>query len=177
MNASILSTGIRYFAETYKQARSFLVSCFTVLPYLFSRGELRKEVTEQYPDPVSSRTADELPPRTRGLLFNDIDKCTGCKACDAVCPTRCIRIEAEPGEDDSKTWVSGFKIDYANCVFCGLCVDVCEPLSLVHTKKYQSSATDLRELVVDFGRGEITPEQRLNWAKLRKQRESDEMPI
>jgi formate hydrogenlyase subunit 6/NADH:ubiquinone oxidoreductase subunit I len=177
VNASILSSLVRYFSGAYREGRSFFISCFTALPYLFSVGDLRKEVTEQYPDPVSSRTADDLPPRTRGLLFNDIGKCTGCKACEVSCPTKCIHIETEPGEDASKTWVSVFKIDYSLCVFCGLCVDVCEPQSLVHTKKYEESSTDLRKLARDFGRGEITPEQRVKWAKTRKQRESDGMPL
>jgi len=173
MSSSVLSTVLRYFEETYKRTRSFLISCFTALPYLFSVGDLRKEVTEQYPDPVSSRTSDDLPPRSRGLLSNDINKCTGCKACEVSCPTQCIHVETEPGEDSNKIWVSVFKIDYSRCVFCGICVDLCEPQSLVHTKKYEKSSQDVKKLGADFGRGDITSEQRVKWAKTRKQRESD----
>ena len=175
MNASIFSAFAGYIEESYRQVKSLFVAAMTSLPYLFSAGDLRKEVTEQYPDPISSKTADDLPPRTRGLLSNDINKCTGCKDCVLTCPTQCIHIETEPGEDASKTWVSEFKIDFSRCIFCGLCVDVCEPRSLTHTKKYEAAGYEISDLSKDFGRGTITPEQRQKWAKLRKQREIDEM--
>lgn len=146
----------------------------TALPYLLSvrSGDLRKEVTEQYPDPVSSRTPDELPPRSRGLLFNDIDRCTGCKECERVCPVSCIQVENEPGVDASKTWVAVFDIDFAKCTFCGLCVEVCEPQSLVHTRQYERAVYDPGDLVASFGRGRVTPEQREKWAAMREANES-----
>lgn len=151
----------------------------TALPYFvgFSSGELRKEVTEQYPDPVSSRTPDDLPPRTRGLLFNDIERCTGCKECEEVCPVNCIHVETEMGAETSKIWVGVFDIDFARCIFCGLCVEVCEPASLVHTRKYESSVYMPQDLVASFGRGRITPEQRAKWASLRQLNDSEDMPL
>jgi formate hydrogenlyase subunit 6/NADH:ubiquinone oxidoreductase subunit I len=174
---SIFSTLGDYFRDVYAGIRSVTSSCMTAIPYLFGAGEFRKEVTEQYPDRISSRTADDLPPRTRGLLFNDIEKCTGCNACAEVCPTRCITLEAEPGSEPTKLWVSRFDIDFSRCVFCGLCVDVCAPVSLVHTRRYEAAVTELPDLIAKFGRGGITPEHKEKWAQQRRQKESDGAPI
>jgi formate hydrogenlyase subunit 6/NADH:ubiquinone oxidoreductase subunit I len=63
--------------------------------------------------------------------------------------------------------VSVFDIDFSRCVFCGLCVEVCQPGSLVHTKNYEKSTLTPGELVASFGRGRVTPEQRLKWARMR----------
>jgi formate hydrogenlyase subunit 6/NADH:ubiquinone oxidoreductase subunit I len=171
---SIFSTIAAYLRDSLWGARSVIGSCLTAVPYLFSAGELRKEVTEQYPDPISSRTADDLPARTRGLLFNDIGRCTGCKECELVCPTQCIGIETEPGADSSKIWVSTFDVDFAKCIFCGLCVEVCLPQSLVHTKQYEGAVYSLTGMVSHFGRGGVTPEQRDKWAVMRRQAEEGE---
>lgn len=142
----------------------------TALPYLFNvrSGDLKKEVTEQYPDPVSSRIAEELPARSRGLLYNDIEKCTGCRDCTKICPVQCITVETEPSANPTKVWVAVFDIDFARCTFCGLCVEVCQPQSLVHTRKFESSVYSLSGLVASFGRGRVTPEQRKKWAKARQ---------
>jgi formate hydrogenlyase subunit 6/NADH:ubiquinone oxidoreductase subunit I len=172
---SVFSALSNYLRNVFFGAWSILGSCATAFPYLLRWGDLRKEVTEGYPDPVSSKTADDLPPRSRGLLFNDIDRCTGCRECEKSCPSECIRIEDEPGADSSKIWVSIFDIDFAKCIYCGLCVDVCEPGSLIHTRQYEGAAYSLSDLVASFGRGQVTPEQRAKWAALRQQSESDEV--
>ncbi|WP_414430486.1 indolepyruvate ferredoxin oxidoreductase subunit alpha [Bacteroides sp.] len=47
------------------------------------------------------------------------DFCTGCRACEQLCPTHCIYVE--PDEE-------GFivaKIDENACVECGVCVKRC----------------------------------------------------
>jgi formate hydrogenlyase subunit 6/NADH:ubiquinone oxidoreductase subunit I len=174
MNESIIESMQIYFRDIAARLRSVFNSCFSAIPYLLSAGDLRKEITEQYPDPISSRTSDDLPPRTRGLLFNDIDRCTGCRACEKVCPTQCIKVETEPGADVSKIWVAVFDIDFSRCIFCGLCVEVCHPQSLVHTKQYEGSVYMLPDLVTGFGRGYVTSQQRAKWASMRQLNESDE---
>lgn len=171
---SVFSSVSYYFAAIYAGFRSVWISSLAVLGYLVSAGEMKKEVTEQYPDPISSRTADDLPPRTRGLVFNDIDRCTGCGECVSACPTRCIRLENEPGVDPGKTWVAVFDVDFSKCVFCGLCVEACGPQSLVQTKQYEGAVYDLKEMVGAFGRGHVTEEQRKKWADLRAQADLDE---
>jgi formate hydrogenlyase subunit 6/NADH:ubiquinone oxidoreductase subunit I len=175
MKYSVFSNFWSYLRDVFQGIWSVAGSCMTALPYVFRWGDLRKEVTEGYPDPVSSKTADDLPPRSRGLLFNDIDRCTGCKECEKVCPAQCIRVEEEPGAEVSKIWVSIFDIDFARCTFCGLCVETCQPTSLVHTRQYEGAAYQLSDLVASFGRGQVTPEQRAKWAALRQQTENEEV--
>jgi formate hydrogenlyase subunit 6/NADH:ubiquinone oxidoreductase subunit I len=171
---SVFSTIRSYFRDAFWGMRSVIGSCVTAIPYLFSAGEFRKEVTEQYPDPISSRTADDLPSRSRGLLYNDIERCTGCKECELVCPTQCIRVETEPGSDVSKIWVATFDIDFSRCIFCGLCVEACLPQSLIHTRQYEGAVYQLPAMVSKFGRGHVTREQRERWASLRQQSEEGE---
>jgi formate hydrogenlyase subunit 6/NADH:ubiquinone oxidoreductase subunit I len=166
---SVFTSVAHYFGDVFRGMKSLWTSAYTSIPYLFSAGEHRKEITEQYPDPISSKTVDDLPPRSRGLLYNDINRCTGCKECEKTCPTQCIRVETEPGSDESKTWVSVFDIDFSKCIFCGLCVEVCQPMSLIHTKQYEGSVYEPTDLVAHFGRGSVTPEQREKWIVQRRQ--------
>ncbi len=177
MRNSVFGTVVVYIRAVFRGAWSIFGSCMTAFPYIFRWGETRKEVTEGYPDPVSSKTADDLPPRSRGLLFNEIDRCTGCRECEVICPTQCITIEEEPGADASKIWVSVFDIDFSKCTFCGLCVENCLPASLIHTRQYEGAAYNLTDLVASFGRGQITPEHRAKWAALRQMSESDEVVL
>jgi formate hydrogenlyase subunit 6/NADH:ubiquinone oxidoreductase subunit I len=148
----------------------------TSMPYLFKvrSGEHRKEVTEQYPDPVSSRMPDDLPPRSRGFLWNDITRCTGCGDCEKVCPVQCITVETEKGPEAAKTWISVFDIDFARCTFCGFCTEVCAPNSLVHQRKYEGAVDRLDAVVKSFGMGRVTQEQRAKWAAIRRAQEMAE---
>ena len=171
---SAITTAVESLSGLWASARSIWGSCKGTLPYLFSTGELNKEVTEQYPDPISSRTAEDLPPRTRGLLFNDINRCTGCKECERVCPTRCVHVEVESGSDANKLWVAVYDIDFSKCVFCGLCVEACQPASLVHTRQYEGAVYSPSDMIAHFGRGHVTEEQKTKWASMRKHREDQE---
>jgi formate hydrogenlyase subunit 6/NADH:ubiquinone oxidoreductase subunit I len=171
---SVLAAVFGYIHDVWLALWSLGGSCMTAFPYLFGMGEYRKEVTEQYPDPISSRTEDDLPPRTRGHLFNDINRCSGCRECEIVCPTSCITVETQPGPDVSKAWVSTFDMDFSRCIFCGLCVEVCQPASLVHTKKYEGAALVPSDMIQSFGRGDVTFEQQEKWALVRRQQESNE---
>ncbi len=174
MRYSFISQFLIYLWGVFQGARSLGQACWVAVPYIFRWGELKREVTDGYPDPVSSRTADDLPQRSRGFLFNEIDRCTGCRECERVCPTHCISIEEEPGADVSKTWISVFDIDFARCMFCGLCVEICQPASLNHTKQYEGAAFQLPDLVASFGRGVVTEEQRKKWAVMREEQVNDE---
>jgi NAD(P)H-quinone oxidoreductase subunit I len=177
LRVSIFSSIRIYVRNVFFGMWSIVQACIAVFPYILRWGDLHKEVTEGYPDPVSSKTADDLPPRSRGLLFNDIDRCSGCKDCERICPTQCIHVEEEPGAEAGKIWVSVFDIDFSKCIFCGLCVEVCQPTSLVHTRQYEGAAYQLTDLVASFGRGQITAEQRAKWATLRQQSETDEVSL
>lgn len=164
---------IEYFKEIFVSIRDATVSYLQVFPYFFGKTEEYKEITEQYPDPVSSRTEDDMPARMRGLLYNDIEKCTGCSDCSKVCPVECISLDIEEGPNIENKWVSVFNIDVGQCVFCGLCVDVCEPKSLVHTKQFEAAAFQISDLVLRFGRGRVSKEQRKKWESIREKEQKD----
>jgi NADH-quinone oxidoreductase subunit I len=127
-----------------------------VWEHFLNRGEIRKIDTEFYPDPVSSRGKDDFPARARGLVFNEIEKCTGCGICADVCPTQCIEVAVETNSRNNRPWVSKFDIDFSKCIFCGICVDVCEPNSLVQTKEVQPAVFDPKDLKTSFGRGALS---------------------
>ena len=138
-------------------------SALTLWPYLWSWGKQHQEVTEGYPDQVSSRSPEDLPARSRGLLFNDIDRCTGCGACARICPTRCIQVEQEElGQTQHKKWVSVFDLDFTRCMFCGLCVEVCLPGSLSHSRQFEGAAYQTADLIASFGRGARLVDLRLS---------------
>jgi NADH-quinone oxidoreductase subunit I len=126
-----------------------------VMEHFLNRGEIRKVDTEFYPDPVSSRGKDDFPARARGLVFNEIEKCTGCGDCVSVCPTDCIELTVELNQRNSRPWVSIYNIDFSKCIFCGLCVEVCEPNSLTQTKEVQAAVFDPKDLIMNFGRGDL----------------------
>lgn len=55
-------------------------------------------------------------------------RCVACKLCETYCPARCIDIavvNSPEGDSWSPKMPSKFDIDYAKCVFCGYCVEVC----------------------------------------------------
>ncbi len=158
-----------YLVNVWRGLQSLFQSAAVVFPYFLGVGENRKVVTEQYPDPVSAKTDDDLPPRTRGLLFNDIEKCTGCGDCVKICPVECITMDAEVSTHPSKKWVSVFDIDMGRCVYCGHCVEVCGPKSLQHTKQYEGAVFGTADLKVMFGKGTVTQELRDKWAAQRDQ--------
>lgn len=150
-----------------RELRTLWKSFMVTLPYLHNRQEQRRCVTEQYPDPVSSRTEEDLPAKTRGLLFNDIDRCTGCGDCVSACPVKCIDLEATEVTADKKRWVGVFDIDFGKCVFCGDCVVACEPQSLKHTKQFERASFLAADLKASFGRGRLSGEQVRRWQSMK----------
>jgi len=108
-------------------------------------GAERKIVTRQYPDPVSGQTEDDYPEKIRGELFNDIPRCTGCGECEKICPTGCFKMKTAPMAGWDRNKILSFSINHSKCIFCGLCVRVCQPESLRHTKKQELVYLDLNE--------------------------------
>lgn len=142
---------------------SSMQSLKTTLPYLIGWSNSHKPITEQYPDRVSSRMPEDLPVRSRGLLTNDIERCSGCLFCAEVCPVDCIEIKTEVGAEANQSWVATFKIDHGKCMFCGLCVEMCPTKSLVHTREYRAASFSKAQIVQDFGKGHTTDEMRKRW--------------
>lgn len=118
-----------------------------------ARGSNFVVKTEQYPDKVSSRTPQELPPNTKGLLYNDLKQCNGCGDCLPACPTKAIDMFTKTLEDNAIE-VEKFSIDMGRCVFCGYCVSICPVQSLTFTKQYELSGLSPFDLIIQF-----TPEK------------------
>lgn len=145
--------------------KTIISSLKVTFPYLLGLSDNHKEITEEYPDRVSARMPEDLPVRFRGMIKNDITKCSGCRVCSDICPVSCIRIETETGPDKNKSWVAVYDVDASRCIVCGLCVENCPTGSLTHTREYEGSVFGLNEMVASFGRGWATSDLKDKWRK------------
>jgi NADH-quinone oxidoreductase subunit I len=89
----------------------------------------RKPVTQQYP-----HERPDLAPRTRGVIALMDENCTVCMLCSRACPDWCIYIDShketvppakEGGRARTRNVLDRFAIDFALCMYCGICVEVC----------------------------------------------------
>jgi formate hydrogenlyase subunit 6/NADH:ubiquinone oxidoreductase subunit I len=89
---------------------------------------LQRSITQEYPD-----EKPDLPARSRGVIALKMENCTVCWKCSRECPDWCIYIEshkethppATGGRARSVKVLDRFAIDYALCMYCGICVEVC----------------------------------------------------
>jgi len=109
--------------------------------------------TVQYP-----REKEAPPTRARGVIALHHDNCTACMLCARECPDWCIYIEghkelAPPrragGKPRQKNKLDRFDIDFALCMFCGICVEVCPFEALFWSPEYEFSEPRLAELLHD----------------------------
>ena len=110
-------------------------------------------VTVQYPH------EKEAPPdRARGVIALHEENCTACMLCSRSCPDWCIYIEghkvkAPPrragGAVRSVNVVDRFDIDYALCMYCGICVEVCPFDALFWSPEYEYSEPHIADLLHD----------------------------
>ena len=85
--------------------------------------------TQMYP-----AVKPDLPARTRGVIALMDENCTVCMLCARECPDWCIYIDShketvppakEGGRARTRNVLDRFAIDFALCMYCGICVDVC----------------------------------------------------
>lgn len=81
--------------------------------------------------------------------------CTSCLICVRECPAWCIELDShveqvsEPGarRPRSVSVLDRFAIDYALCMYCGICVEVCPFDALFWSPQFEYAEYDLRDLL------------------------------
>ena len=119
----------------------------------------RKPVTIQYP--TAHR---KVPERDRAfpiLLYDfgvDEPFCTGCHACERACPVECMTVTMKDnprfaeGTSKRRKIIDEFFIDYARCMRCNICVEVCnfDAIAMNNTwAGHELSVLDRKDLVMD----------------------------
>ena len=107
-------------------------------------------VTQRYPE-----EKPDLPARTRGVIALKEANCTVCYKCSRECPDWCIYIDAhkeahEPasgGRARSVKVLDRFAIDYALCMYCGICVEACPFDALFWSPEFEYAEYDIHELI------------------------------
>jgi formate hydrogenlyase subunit 6/NADH:ubiquinone oxidoreductase subunit I len=110
------------------------------------RHMLHRSVTQQYP-----HVKPDLPPRTRGVIALKTENCTVCYKCSRACPDWCIYIDAHKeqhtpasgGRGRSVKLLDRFAIDYALCMYCGICVEVCPFDALFWSPEFEYAEFDI----------------------------------
>ena len=113
---------------------------------------LKPAVTQQYP-----HEKPDLPPRTRGVIALKQENCTVCYKCSRECPDWCIYIDAHKESHDpagggrarSAKILDRFAIDYALCMYCGICVEVCPFDALFWSPEFEYSEPRIADLLHD----------------------------
>ena len=96
----------------------------------------------------------DLPARTRGVIALKQENCTVCYKCSRECPDWCIYIDAHKETHDpagggrarSAKVLDRFAIDYALCMYCGICVEVCPFDALFWSPEFEYAEYDMDEL-------------------------------
>jgi formate hydrogenlyase subunit 6/NADH:ubiquinone oxidoreductase subunit I len=104
----------------------------------------------EYPD-----EKQDLPSRTRGVIALKEENCTVCMLCARECPDWCIYIDSHKetlppkragGRPRKRNVLDRFAIDYALCMYCGICVEVCPYDALFWSREFEYSEYDVRQL-------------------------------
>jgi NADH-quinone oxidoreductase subunit I len=104
-------------------------------------------VTQEYP-----HQRPDLPPRSRGVIGLLEENCTVCMLCARECPDWCIYIDSHketqaPASEGARPRVRNvldrFAIDYALCMYCGICIDVCPFDALFWSPEFEYATHDL----------------------------------
>ena len=97
--------------------------------------------------------------RARGVIALDQEACTVCMLCARNCPDWCIYIEGHKEEKQPdkpggrikvRAELDRFDIDYALCMYCGICVEVCPFDALFWSPEYEYSETAMGKMMHDM---------------------------
>jgi NADH-quinone oxidoreductase subunit I len=116
----------------------------------------RAPSTQRYP-----HVRPDLPPRTRGVIALMEENCTVCMLCSRECPDWCIYIDShketvppakEGGRARTRNVLDRFAIDFALCMYCGICVEVCPFDALFWSPEFEYAEYDMGKLLHEKGR-------------------------
>lgn len=141
----------KYFKDLWTGVSSVTIGLGITFRHLFTRS-----ITIQYPHETL-----EMNERTRARLVNVADDCEVCFSCDRACPVGCFTINGlRAGKDEDlgmlptgkpkKMHLLQFDIDFTKCLYCGLCVEVCDTKSLHWTGPQEDSVFLREEMVKSF---------------------------
>jgi NADH-quinone oxidoreductase subunit I len=117
------------------------------------RTMMKPAVTVQYP-----HEREDPPGRARGVIALKEENCTVCMLCARQCPDWCIYIEGHKekrpprragGRERTVSILDRFDIDYALCMYCGICVEVCPFDALFWSPEYEYSEPHIGALLHD----------------------------
>jgi NADH-quinone oxidoreductase subunit I len=106
-------------------------------------------------------TTEGLPPRSRGVIALIEANCTSCMICARECPDWCIYIDSHKetvpaatphGRARTRNVLDRFAIDYALCMYCGICIDVCPYDALVWAPDFGYATADVSGLTQERDR-------------------------
>ena len=129
---------VRYFTDIWQAVSSAAVGMSITIKHIW-----KKPVTLQYPE-----ERQVLPPRFRGFVHNDMNKCDACQICARNCPVDCIYIETEGKGKDR--WLTRYAIDYNKCIWCSLCTEGCPAFSITMSHDYDHSVYFRESLVYEY---------------------------
>ena len=135
--------------DYFKNIKDTVVTIFEGMTITFSHF-VRRPITIQYPDGLAKPVQDTLPLRYRGILEVDLDICTGCLACERVCPITCIAIGIEMNRETKQRTFGQFDIDICKCMYCGLCAEACPTGSIRHSQEFEGACNNPAGLVRHF---------------------------
>lgn len=90
----------------------------------------------------------------RGVIALKAEKCTSCMLCIRECPTWCMSLDSHQEPEDPHASrprmvnvLDDFRIDFARCMNCGICVEVCPFDALQWQSDYDYPEADRAALV------------------------------